>query len=298
MSLISILLLSWNHEEYIEQCINSCLNQSYTKFEIIYVDNCSSDKTYQIATALLKESGIVYKAFKNDEPKSISKNLNFLFSESSGEYVVPLSTDDWLAPDFLEKKIEYLILHKEVGMLSNGGWIYYQNSGRYELVDSSNFKRGKITRNILKEKKVLFYVGCCYKRDIIEKLQGWDENLLLEDGDMFFRISEVSVIDYIDEPIVYYRKTNNSISNNVGFMVKGYEQYYKKYKYIKWFNMRHWLAEKYRSYAEVSLGNGNPNTALKLILKSIQYKPFDYRIYKMLALAFKKFLAALFHWKN
>ena len=105
--LVSILLLSMNHELFIQQCIESLKDQTYKNIEVVYLDNASSDATFNLGKKLLEESGLQYKIFYNKESQSISKNLNFLLANSSGKYISPLSTDDWFAPQNIEKKVSF-----------------------------------------------------------------------------------------------------------------------------------------------------------------------------------------------
>ena len=124
--LVSILLLSMNHESYIEQCIQSIVSQTYKNIEIIYLDNASRDNTYQIGKKLLQESGLTFKTYLNEETKTISKNLNFLLDHSSGKYISPLSTDDWFASENIEKKVKSFLDNPNTGALFSNGWYYYE----------------------------------------------------------------------------------------------------------------------------------------------------------------------------
>ena len=63
--LVSILLLSMNHEMYIEQCINSLRSQTYSNIEIIYIDNASTDGTFEKGRKLLNECGIPHQCYAN-----------------------------------------------------------------------------------------------------------------------------------------------------------------------------------------------------------------------------------------
>src|SRR5437660_435655 len=93
--MVSVLLLSWNHEKYIEQSIRSLIDQTYKNIEIIFLDNNSSDKTFSTGVDLLKQSGVKYEAYQTGSNYGIPRNLNFLFAKSQGEYICLASGDDW-----------------------------------------------------------------------------------------------------------------------------------------------------------------------------------------------------------
>lgn len=273
--LVSILLLSMNHEQYIEQCMQSIINQTYKNIEIIYLDNASSDNTYQIGKKLLEQSNFPGKIFLNKESKSISENLNFLLFNSTGQYISPLSTDDWFVPENIEKKVAFYSDNPNTGALFSNGWFYYEKERKMVLNDSSTFKRGNIFKELLTQPDCLFYVGVMYNRRIFEKVGKWDENLLIEDVDMYIRISLIATIDYITEPLAFYRRSSESASKNKEFMIDGFKQYYEKYKAKPWINMKKWLSERYRLFAADCIDNKRKKEAVGLLLNAIKYNPLS-----------------------
>ena len=280
--LVSILLLSMNHEAFIEQCIRSLANQTYKNIEVIYVDNASSDNTFNKGRALLEQFGLSHKCFANTHSKTISANLNFLFDESSGAYISPLSTDDWFENDNIEKKINYFLNHDEVGALFSNGWIYDDAKKETVLNNAATFRRGNIFKEVLTQADCIFYVGVIYKRAIIAQVGKWDEHLMIEDTDMYIRISSVATIDFLNEPLVYYRRTASSASKNKQFMLKGFRQYYAKYKHVKWINMKHWLAERYRRMAASDIDEHNNKNAAAFLAEAIKLNPFGRQNFRTL----------------
>ncbi len=280
--LVSILLLSMNHELFIEQCIKSLAAQTYENIEVIYIDNASSDDTFEKGRKLLAESRLLFKCFSNIESRTISYNLNFLFDYSSGDFVSPLSTDDWFEPTNIEKKVNYFLTNPDVGALFSNGWIYLDDLKKTILNDTSTFRRGYIFKEVLTQADCIFYVGVIYRRALIDKVGKWDENLLIEDTDMYIRIGSVAKIDYLEEPLVYYRRTGSSASKNKKFMLKGFTQYYEKYKNVEWINMRKWLAERYRSMAASNIDQKNNKEAREFLLQAIKLNPFGLQNFKTL----------------
>ena len=278
--LVSILLLSMNHEAYIEQCIQSLENQTYQNIEILYLDNDSSDNTFQIGKSLLERSNIPYKIFSNKVSKGISENINFLLAQSSGIYISPLSTDDWFEKNNIEEKVNYFLTHDEVGALFSNGWIYNESNKEISLNDSSSFKRGYIYKEILTHPDCMFYVGVMYKKDILDQVGKWDESLLIEDVDMYIRIALVAKIDFIDKPLVYYRRTKASASKNMDFMLKGFHQYYEKYKEVKWINMQKWLGERYRLFAAAYIDDKKKKEATGMLLTALKLNPLELKNYR------------------
>ena len=280
--LVSILLLSMNHEPFIEQCISSLKEQTYKNIEIIYLDNASNDNTFEIAKKALEQSGIYHKIFSNKESKGISKNLNFLLDNSLGEYISPLSADDWFNPENIEKKVAFYSKNPKTGALFSNGWIYHEDEKETILNDSSTFKSGHLFKEVLTQPDCIFYVGIMYKRDIFEKVGKWDENLLIEDVDMYIRIGLIARIDFIDMPLVFYRKTKGSLSKNKILMLNGFCQYYEKYKHSEWLDMQKWLAERYRSVSAYYIDRKNNKEAINFLRKAINLNPFGFKNFRTL----------------
>lgn len=278
--LVSILLLSMNHEKYLENCINSLALQTYKNIEIVFLDNASSDNTYQLAADLLRKSGIPHKTFRNEFSKNIASNLNFLLKQSKGKYISPLSSDDWFAPENLEKKISFLEANAGTGAIFSNGWFFDETDNQLRLHNSRNFKRGRIYRDVMLKPDSIFYVGMVYKREIFDEVGLWDENLLIEDIDLYVRLSLVRDIDFINEPLVFYRRSPKSISRNKDFMIKGAYQYYDKYKDVEWADMEWWIADKHRGFAASLIDQKKHKEAIPLLVKAIKMAPGNFLNFK------------------
>jgi glycosyltransferase involved in cell wall biosynthesis len=232
--LVSILLLSMNHESFIERCIKSLKHQNYRNIEIIYLDNASSDNTLDVAKKALEQSYIPYQIFSNTESKGISKNLNLLYQHCSGEYVLPLSTDDWLTPDSIEEKINYFQHHPEFGMVYSSCYVFYSANQQTEISPKKHkFKEGWVLDDLLKE-YFISTTGYVIKRTTIESVGVFDENSPLEDWDMCIRIAEKFPIGRLNKELAYYGIKNGlNITGNYIYMLDGYDYIAKKYAHYE-----------------------------------------------------------------
>lgn len=233
-SLVSVLLLSMNHGAYIEKCIESLKSQTYRNIEIIYLDNASSDNTFMIGKKLLEQSNIPHKTFFNKDSRGISNNLNFLYNHSSGPYLVPLSTDDWLTPESVEEKINYFNQHPEFGMVYNSAYSYnYDTKKKLVCTKKNKFKEGWVLKEVLKE-NFISTTGCMIKRNTLETVGHFDEDSLLEDWDMWIRIAEKFPIGLVNKELAYYGiKEGKNITGNIEYMNRGFEYILNKYSHYK-----------------------------------------------------------------
>jgi len=116
--LISIITLTYNHEKFISQCIESCLKQSYKNWEQIIIDDGSTDKTQEIIMKY-RDPRIKYFYQSHKGPNSIPESYNKALKISKGEYISILEGDDFSSPDKLQLLLEPFKKKKEI-VLSYG----------------------------------------------------------------------------------------------------------------------------------------------------------------------------------
>lgn len=126
--LVSIIMPSWNTERFIAETIKSVINQTYTNWELLIVDDCSTDKTDEIV-ASFNDNRIKY--FHNEKNSGAALTRNKALREAKGEWIAFLDSDDLWMPEKLEKQIEF--------MEENGYAFSYTN---YEEIDVNGNKTG------------------------------------------------------------------------------------------------------------------------------------------------------------
>lgn len=110
---VTVIVPVYNIEEYIERCVNSILYQTYSNFELILVDDGSTDRSGQILDEFAKTDSRVRVFHKENGGSSSARNL--AISEAKGEYFAFIDSDDYIEPDFLECLIMPVNLAKESG---------------------------------------------------------------------------------------------------------------------------------------------------------------------------------------
>ena len=148
----SILCASYNHSKYIVRLINSILQQAHQNFEIIIVDDCSTDNTEEVVTHF-SDSRI--KFFRNERNFGINYTLQRAFEKSSGEYAIFIGSDDEFASDYLS------VLNQEIEKSHKD--LYYtdyiiidENSKPWKKQPSISNKR---FNNRFEALKFIFYYG-------------------------------------------------------------------------------------------------------------------------------------------
>ena len=105
--LVSIVIPAYNAEKYIEKTVRSVLRQTYIDYEIVIVDDCSSDKTYSIVQDLAQEDKRI-KCYQNEKNQGVANTRNYAIAQSKGKYIALLDADDIWVETKLEKQIKLL----------------------------------------------------------------------------------------------------------------------------------------------------------------------------------------------
>ncbi len=212
MCKVSIVLPIYNGEEHIGQAIESILGQSFTDFELIVVNDCSTDNTLEIVQQYAhKDKRIV--VVNNEVNKRLPASLNEGFKRARGDYYTWTSDDN----AYMENAIK--CMHDELEAKPNVGLVYCDT----RLIDAE----GSVLRdNLYPEPTSLVMkncIGACfmYRRTIAEMVGEYDVNMFLaEDYDYWMRIYQKSQIAHIGEIQYLYRIHDKSLSATRAQQVK------------------------------------------------------------------------------
>ncbi|MBB6372690.1 glycosyltransferase family 2 protein [Chryseobacterium shigense] len=246
--LVSLIIITMNHEKFIKQACVSAISQTYPNYEIIFLDNASRDRTFENAEKVLSKFGQHYEMIRNTENFGVAKNINIAVSHASGEYISLLSGDDWYTEDSLSEKVSY-IQKNPIDFILSDGYKYYQAEDKTtdaytpkekkHIIDSlDNFFHENVSENKTAN------VGTFVKRDLLVQYP-FDESINTEDWDMNLRLTSKGFkIGFIDKKLFYYRILSTSLSRNWKLMKDSYEKV--TYKYIDYIKADKELYKKYR----------------------------------------------------
>lgn len=220
--LVSIIMPSYNTASYIKQTIQSVLNQTYTNWELIIVDDCSTDNTDEVVDTI-KDCRIRY--FKNEKNSGAAISRNKALREAKGQWIAYLDSDDLWMPEKLEKQIKF--------MEENGCAFSYTN---YEEIDVDGNKTGvKVTGPKKITKTGMFnycWPGCLtvmYDANKIGLIQIED---IKKNNDyaMWLKVCRKADCYLLDEILGQYRKgrvgsvSTHSIKTMIGWHYKLYRE--------------------------------------------------------------------------
>lgn len=221
--LVSIIMPSYNTGKFIQETIDSVINQTYDNWELIIVDDCSSDNTDEIVKSI-KDGRIVYLKNKKNSGAAISRNKALKMAK--GKWVAFLDSDDLWKKDKLEKQIEF--------MKNNNYHFSYTN---YIEIDEESKPNGKRitgpTRITEKGMTNYCWPGCLTVMYDAEKIGLIQIEDIKKNNDyaMWLKISKKVDCYLLNEELAMYRKRNGSISNHS--YVSLIKWHYKLYKDIE-----------------------------------------------------------------
>lgn len=201
---ISIVLPIYNREKLLPKAIESCLNQTFTDFELIIIDDCSKDKSFEIAKEYAKQDQRI-KVIRNEPNKRLPASLNIAFKEARGQYFTWTSDDNLLHENALAKMNDVLDNSPDIGLVYTD----------YTLID----EHGKVGSRMHQEPPEFLpirdCVGACflYRADIAKMVGGYNENMhLVDDYEYWLRFGLVTKFAHIPESLYFYMVHNQSLT--------------------------------------------------------------------------------------
>lgn len=222
MPLITVICTTFNHETFVEEAILSVINQTYTHIELIVVDNASTDNTLQLVDKYCKRYPQI-RRIANAWNKGLCSAFNQGLAHANGKYIIDLSGDDVLFPQRIERQVDFFEkLPSTYGVIFSNAQ-YINETGNFLQnhfnVDSCGNAKGEIPSGDIYKDILEQYFICTptmmIRREVLEKLGGYDESLTYEDFDFWVRSSILYKYAYQDEILTRKRILKDSLGSQV-----------------------------------------------------------------------------------
>jgi len=202
-NLVSVIMNCFNSEKYIELSIKSVLKQTYTNWELIIWDNCSTDNTSKII-GKFNDKRILY--FRANEHNSLGFARNQALKKTNGKFIAFIDSDDiWLSRK-LEIQINFIERNKGINFVYSNHYVIDENGKRVFRFDLWKKPTGKIFHSILRRNNT-YILTVLFESSFI-KLENnlFDTNLeLIEELEFFTRLLRKYNAGYIPTPLAEYR---------------------------------------------------------------------------------------------
>lgn len=257
--LVSVVMPVYNSQEFLEEAIESVLEQTYTNWELIIVDDGSPDSSYEIAEKYQqKDTRIVLHKQKNGGPSSAR---NTAVSLAKGELIAMLDPDDVMFPNRLQEQVEFLDQYPEVSIVSclcN----YVDRNNRILGTNYTDILTIEDCHRYLRENKIIFclHSGATMYREAFLKVGGYKEEVFYtQDLDLWNRMAETGYNLVVTPKIlVNYRIHGGSIMST---------------KYLKIPYEYYWIVD-----STYKRRKGKEELDYETFLKELHKKSFKYRM--------------------
>lgn len=225
---VSVILPTYNRADILGDAVRSVLAQTYEDFELLIVDDASTDNTDDIV-AEFGDSRIQY--LKHDINRGASAARNTGIEAARGSYIAFQDSDDeWFSEKLAKQMSVFDRSSSEVGVVYTGIWRTVNGEKRYLPYPAIDPKEGDIQDSIQRQNFIPVQVAVV-RRECFERVGTFDEETPpIDDWDLWLRISQQFEFRLVDEPLVSATVREDSISRNRAEIVASRERIVNKYR--------------------------------------------------------------------
>lgn len=233
-SIVSIIVPVYNCEAFLEDCLGSLVGQTFTNFEVIVIDDGSTDRSKEIILDYSQKDGrILYLEQENSGP---SEARNKGVKAASGQYITFVDADDSVSPDYIEKLYNAIVTENcDISICS----VFRSGKGKnkYRL----KYNKNKIYSSLEEKIKICDVPNCCYvwgkmyKREVVENLE-FKKGVFFEDVLWLPKaLKNSGNLATVSDCVYYYRINKNSIVRTIPNKKKQNDSYNSKKFIVKFF---------------------------------------------------------------
>lgn len=206
---VSVIVTAHNYVEYLEKCLDSVLRQTYDDYEIVVVDDGSTDETPEILRDYSYEHPETIKVLTLSG-EGLPTACNRGIEAASGEYIIRLDADDYFDENILMVEASFLEANPDVDLVYPD---YYTINKEGEILD--HVRLPKVGKEVKLLDRSPLAAGAMYRRSAWEEIGGYNESLhYQEDYDFWIKFTTEFDVHNVNLPLMYYRQHGSSMSTN------------------------------------------------------------------------------------
>ena len=224
---VSVIIPTFNREHLLKETMESILNQTFKYFELIIVDNYSTDNTEKLVKSY-NDKRIRY--FKNRNKGVVAVNRNFGIKKANGEFIAFCDDDDLWMPDKLEKQVAEFEKDEQVALVCTNG-IAFNETGETGLTKKSHLRDSDFTFKSLIFSNPIYNSSAILRKTVIDDVGMLDEDPEIfgaEDHYLWIRLAKKYSIKYINLPLIKYRTHPGAYRRNETESLNVQKQIFKK----------------------------------------------------------------------
>jgi glycosyltransferase involved in cell wall biosynthesis len=220
MPRVSILLTCYNHLRFLPAALDGVRTQTFSDFEILALDDGSTDGTREWLTEQAKTEPRMRLIF-NEKNLGTYATLNVGLAEAKGEFIAILNDDDLWAPEKLARQVEMMDAIPKIGIVHVGGWFIDDDGNRHPDPAPLGFpyprtRRGDILTDLIDHNQMITS-SVLVRRAAFEQCGEFNTALFGSgDWEMWLRIARRWEVGYVDEPLAFYRVHGSNASHATG----------------------------------------------------------------------------------
>ncbi|WP_295841020.1 glycosyltransferase family 2 protein [uncultured Apibacter sp.] len=213
--IVSVIMAAYNAEKHISASIESIINQTFNNFELLVINDGSTDNTQSIVKEYCKKDSRII-LLNNDKNLFVIKSRNKGIEKAKGKYIAILDSDDLALPNRLEYQVKYLENNPDIFLIGSSAYIIEENDKvENSFIAPTGYE--KLKNNI--NKNNLIYHSTVMFRN--ENVFYREKMIYCEDYDLILRLfSEGKKIDNLSDILISYRQTSNSLSKTKNRLVQ------------------------------------------------------------------------------
>lgn len=229
---VSVIIPTYNRADLLPRAIGSVLNQTFRDFELIVVDDGSTDNTKEVVKEFQKKDERVRYIWRENS-SGAAKPKNEGIKNSKGDYIAILDSDDKWLPGKLQKQLELFenSSNPRVGFVSCHALVIDEKSGKKLEYKIPRYKN--VLKNILTQDYMGSGSGMVYKKSVFDNAGLFDENLKTgQDWEIRIRLAQKYDFDFVPRPLFKYYIHSENISGltNIKIKERDLEYIFNKYK--------------------------------------------------------------------
>lgn len=217
MEKISVGILTYNHEHFIEKCLNSVFKSRYPNLEIIISDDASQDRTVEVIQRFLDLTPTQHQVIFNVNKTNlgIASHFNLVFKEiATGELLITLGGDDMIKEDYFESAVQYFKQDENLMMLDFSADIIDGQDRVMEIINLPYDKKEfNLTNYLVLESIHSFAPGRMIRSKLVTQLEGLSKYCPTEDSVLVLRALMLGKLMRLNKSVILYRRHGNNLSS-------------------------------------------------------------------------------------
>lgn len=221
--LLTIIIPSYNHEQYIKECLEQVIIIDIQK-KIIIIDDGSTDKTAEVIKIFINNHHNENIEFIEKENSGLISSLNMGLELCNTKYIYFIASDDIPNPDGIKQALSFLEKNESIDFFIGGGENFFDNGEKTKIYTQKHKEffsldfESRYNQIFLNYPSPLLLQSCIFKTQILKDVGGWDKDLIWDDYPMFVKLLTNKNINFVFDPsikTVFYRHHGVNTYKNI-----------------------------------------------------------------------------------